>query len=228
MQSGGNVDDYLTFLSDYHALLTYDGTPTNKGSLGYAANGTGTGITLDAAGMRFDGATSRVVIPNLAGWADVINSGGYTIAAQAIAFSVGANNSGRIHTVGATTHTLSMTTTPTLVPTVARAGVVATSSTTNPITAYPSTNFLEIYSFDGNAISGHSAKAGETTLTAGADSNGSGDITAVGVNTLVLGNRLGNDRGLDGYIRLWTLIPSVLTLAERNEFLALMQPLLNA
>lgn len=216
------------YLAGLNPLLWYDRTPTNRGSLGSAFDATPTNVTLDANGMNFNGTTSIVVIPTGAGWVDVINSGSYTMLAIAKATTVGENSSGRLWTIGALSHTCNATTTPTLVPTVARTSP-ASSTMSNPITAYPSAKFMLFMGWDaGGTISGHSGKAGETALTAGTDANGSGDVTALTTHTLNLGNRTGADRTWDGFIHTWALIPRVLTLAERQAAFTLALPYLNA
>lgn len=210
------------------AVLLYDGTPTNLGTAGSTFNGTPTDVTTDSTnGMNFNGTTSSVEIPNGAAWADLINSGAYTIVAIARATTVGENNSGRIWTVGASNHLCATSTTPNLQAFVARASVPALTTLTT-VSAYPSSRFIMFMGWSGSAITGHGARAGDTALTAGSDSNGSGAVTSVGSSSLFLGNRSNSDRTWDGSIRLWALIPKVMSTDERNVAFGLAQPLLNA
>lgn len=214
-----NVDPPInSYLKSLGAIAIYDGTLNggsiaNLGTAGSAIDGVPTDVIIDANGMNFNGTTSRVVIPNHASW---VNLTSYTYLAIALANSVGENAAGRIWTIGSLGYSAFLNATPLLAGAIDRA-TDATTAYNGLISAYPSTRFINFMSWDGASISGHAARVNATKLTAGANSNGSGALTAIGTNTLFLGNRNGSDRTWDGYIKLFAIIPYVLGLGTRTR-----------
>lgn len=209
----------VAYLNSLGAIAIYDGTLNgsniaNLGSAGSAIDGVPTNVTIDSNGMNFNGTTSVITIPNHASWVDLPN---FTYIAIAKANAIGENNAGRIWTVGSIIFTATTSITPNLQLFIARATTAASSTLTNPFTAFPSQEFIVFKGWDGTNITGHSAKLGETVLTAGTNSNGSGAVTSHGASSLFLGNRNGTDRTWDGYIKLFAIIPTSLDLSTRTK-----------
>lgn len=209
----------VAYLNSLGAVAIYDGTLNgsniaNLGSAGSAIDGVPTAVTINSTGMLFNGTTSQIVIPNHVSWVDLP---AYTFIEVMQAATIGEGSSGRGWTVGSTSHTSNLTATPSIVANVARATTAASSTMSNPIPAYPSGFFIIFMGWDGTNITGHSARVGQTALVAGTNSNGSGAVTTHGANNLFLGNRNGADRTLDGYIKLFAIVPSVLDLSTRTK-----------
>lgn len=216
-------EEVFIYLRQLGAVLIYNGTINgneiaNLGSGGVTLNGTPSNVTIDANGMNFNGTTSVV---SRAANAAINSLTEFTYMQVWKATTVGENSGGRlwnwdnVNTLGALGPGTAGAGNIDL--RVGRATTAANSAFANFIGSFPSPEIITFMSWDGTDISGHAARAGDSALTAGTNTNGSGTVTSIAASTLYIGNRQLNDRTWNGYIKWFVIFNKVLTPTERLE-----------
>ena len=209
--------DYLLTLAPY---LIFDGTLTddktkikNRGSGGATFDGTPTAITIDANGMNFNGTTSKLNVPNGAGYAN------QSITTQVIWFNRvngGAGNNGVYWIFASNNNRLLNASATTLA---SRRITSATNpqsvSTTSFANGVPGILFME-YDDTGDRLI-HLYKGLNSAVS---EFSYSTNIAATGTltsesNSLNIGNDASNALGFNGSMRSWSWINGALTALQK-------------